>query len=184
VLLSNRTAIKLSDVAGATSHFALGDIKTPERKEIMGCERWNKHTQKWISFDMFEISEYYEKPTFRPISIDDYRWYAKFAILNHECGRGKAGGPKAEIRGFPDDASEYVKGEYEGWGIDAHSPNWINLEEFRLLASKYRLLSGADSPLRLMSEALEAHIKRKLKWEFHIAEQKPDEIRLVYWFDN
>ena len=43
--------------------------------------------------------------------------------------------PIAERRGFPDDASSPVRGSYEGWGSDAHSPSWLTVEE--LLAFDY-----------------------------------------------
>ena len=37
--------------------------------------------------------------------------------------------PIAERRGFPADASSGVRGSYEGWGGDAHSPSWLTLDE-------------------------------------------------------
>lgn len=37
--------------------------------------------------------------------------------------------PIAECRGFPDDASGIVSGNYRDWDLDAHSPSWLSVAE-------------------------------------------------------
>jgi hypothetical protein len=35
----------------------------------------------------------------------------------------------SEPRGFPEDASDFVKEEFNEWGIDAHTPSWLLIDE-------------------------------------------------------
>ena len=37
--------------------------------------------------------------------------------------------PIADPRGFPSDASDGVKFEFEEWDCDAHTPSWLSVEE-------------------------------------------------------
>ena len=171
----------------------------------MGCdihlytEKWNETKECWESFDFYERNEYYnpnpeteeeiednegERP-FAVVSIDQSRWYYKFAILSPHVRipPNELKGPVAKDRGFPDDAHKELAEDFKLWDCDAHSPNWMTVAEFRDLACKWRLIE-TDSPLAEMSKNLETHIKRKLKWPNLIEKQNMDHIRLVYWFDN
>lgn len=171
----------------------------------MGCdihlysEKWDEHTKKWETFDLWEKNEYYSKPSpdatqeeieeaewegeWVVSEIDDARWYEKFGILSPGV-RCEPEGPTARERGWPHDACKEYDEMYIRWDCDAHSPNWITITEFRHLVAQYRVLRGSDSPLANMHQAVEAHIKRKLKWDHVIQRQNMDHIRLVYWFDN
>lgn len=166
----------------------------------MGCdihmftEKWNDNKKRWESFDFFEVNEYYttddiededyDGEKYTACEFDDHRWYDKFCILQNGVRR-EATGPYVEDKGFPSDACPEIARDFKRWDCDAHSPNWCTVAEFRDLVMKYRLLSNSnENPLTSMHEALEAHIKRKLKWEHIIEATSPEHIRLVYWFDN
>lgn len=165
----------------------------------MGCdihiftEKWNKKEQRWESFDFWEKNEYYDAAEAEEegyidtewcaCEFDDNRWYEKFSILSNGV-RGEAEGPCASELGFPNDACVETAANFKAWDCDAHSPNHITVAKFRHLVAEWRLLKGSNSPLNEMHEALEAHIKRKLKWDHIIDSQDWEHIRLVYWFDN
>ena len=165
----------------------------------MGCdihmytEIYSEQTEKWISFDFFEVNPYFEmegeydedwrEPEYRAVEFDDDRCYEKFSILSYGV-RGEPDGPVAASQGFPEDANEALRTQYKQLGCDAHSANHMTVTEFHDLVAKYRLLQGDNSPLKEMHEKLNDHIRCKLKYEFKIKGQNYNAIRLVYWFDN
>ena len=67
------------------------------------------------------------------------RNYDEFAILaDVRNGSGFAGvdtgdlyEPIAAPKGIPDDCSDEVLDDYEGWGADAHSASWLTLKELK-----------------------------------------------------
>ena len=153
----------------------------------MYLEKYNKNKSCWETFDFWELNEYYledeGEDKWVVCEFDDHRWYDKFCILQNGV-RGEANGPYVPDKGFPSDACPEVNAVYKRWELDAHSPNWCTASEFRHLVAQYRVLRGSESPLANMHEALENHIKRKLKWNHIIENQNMDHIRMVYWFDN
>ena len=166
----------------------------------MGCdihmytERWDKRTEKWQSFDFWEMNPYYQEDPedpedakwekkFHTVEFDGDRWYDKFSILSYGV-RGEPEGPYAAELGMPTDCHKELAEQYILEDCDAHSVNHITVTDFRKLVAQYRVLRGSDSPLQPMHEALNEHIQRKLKYKHLIDEQSMDEIRLVYWFDN
>jgi len=158
----------------------------------MYTEIYDERTKKWSSFDFFEANPYFGEnddddewvePEYVVVAFDRDRWYEKFSILSHGV-RGEPEGPVAASQGFPEDANEALRTQYEQEGCDAHSANHMTVIQFRDLVAKYRLLQGDNSPLKDMHDKLNDHIIRKLKYNFKIKEQNYDHIRLVYWFDN
>ena len=77
------------------------------------------------------------EPATLPARFYNGRNYDLFAILaNVRNGRGFAGcdtgdgfTPIADPRGLPDDVSDEVKEDSEGWGCDGHSHSWFTLAE-------------------------------------------------------
>jgi len=84
-------------------------------------------------------------------------------------------------RGFPKDACEGVRMQFEEWSGDAHTPSWLTLEE--LMSYDYGVFikddEGKPSPL---SEWL----GEKFFKEMHqmLDHGDPNNVRIVFWFDN
>lgn len=58
----------------------------------------------------------------------DWRSYGRFGFLADVRNYSDVD-PITEPRGFPADASPEVRADYDGWGVDAHTPSWLTLEE-------------------------------------------------------
>lgn len=72
-------------------------------------------------------------------------------------------------KGLPDDVSDQIASCSDEWGCDGHSHSYYCLEE--LLDNKHRL-SGIKKVIKIL--------ERMSK----IYNLMPDEIRIVFWFDN
>ena len=78
---------------------------------------------------------------------------------------------------LPDDVSDEVKGISDEWGMDAHSHSHLTLRE--LMNSKYYKMSTKE----LYDMGIDAYFFKTLVPDL----QKfgnPDDIRIVFWFDN
>ena len=78
---------------------------------------------------------------------------------------------------LPDDESDEVKGISDEWGMDAHSHSHLTLRE--LMNSKYYKMSTKE----LYDMGIDAYFFKTLVPDL----QKfgnPDDIRIVFWFDN
>lgn len=99
----------------------------------MGCDIHiyveRKIRGKWCDCDYFvkNHSSIYSSEFIRIETLGD-RNYALFATLANVRNYGGAD-YICEPKGFPDDASEYVKSEYENWLGDAHSCSYLTLKE-------------------------------------------------------
>lgn len=113
----------------------------------------------------------------------NYELFARLAGV-----RGEGPPPK----GLPDDVSEFVEAEYEGWGHDAHSVSWYSADEFVQIYTRTDWADDEDTPLnpyvarRLdsgteMSVALFLRDKASVYVQDH---ESVDDYRFVFWFDN
>jgi hypothetical protein len=79
-------------------------------------------------------------------------------------------------RGLPDDVSDELCDMYDEWGLDAHSANYLYLDEI-LESSYYKMLDsdldelGVTYFFRDVVDAL-----------LDLGDSK--DVRLVFWFDN
>ena len=82
-----------------------------------------------------------------------------------------------DLRGVPDDMAEFTTKEWDDWDGDAHSANWLTLDELKraLFAS---VLSGQA---RYFHESLQWSLAQI---EERTAPVPPEDVRLVFWFDN
>lgn len=62
------------------------------------------------------------------LSPFDHRSYGTFGFLAGVRNYSEVT-PIARPRGFPDDASDGVKFEFEAWGCDGHTPSWLSVDE-------------------------------------------------------
>ena len=116
----------------------------------------------------------------------DWRTYAVFSFLNHEV-RNYGGMPPVfgeEGRGVPDDS--VFKAEWEDeYSRDYHSASWLLVSE--LLAVDYDniMTQYANDPLPVsLRDTLHDFFFMDLKILKDMAGEYPENIRLVFWFDN
>lgn len=135
------------------------------------------------------------------VSLDrepfDCRSYGMFGFLA-DVRNYSAVPPIAAPRGFPDDASGPIRAGYEEWGVDAHTPSWLTLEE--LLAFDYdaevedRRYTKQEGPRFCNGGATcEPGNGEKMPWREFLGEWFMKELhrlkdagveRIVFWFDN
>ncbi|WP_103109492.1 hypothetical protein [Brevibacillus reuszeri] len=146
----------------------------------------------------------------------DYLWlsywqnYDDYAAL---CGVRNYSNvvPIHEAKGFPDDASDVTKEEYEIWKDDCHHRSWVTLEELlnvdwnRKVTKVYYLpihiaekkrngeepafvlhTRNADSDVMFEEEMTLSEFAPFLLRiiEFLRPIGKPDEVRIVFWFED
>ncbi len=148
----------------------------------MGCdihcfvEKRNKETKEWERFNENIFSGWRDEKGAEPFG---WRNYEAFATLADVRNRLKIQ-PIASYRGIPEDVSEEIKQEMDVWRSDAHSENWLTLKElldfdFDKCASEdyqktYRELIGSDEFFINLEELKTVG--------------NPDDVRIVFWFDN
>ena len=90
-----------------------------------------------------------------------------------------------EPQGFPDDASKEVKDVYNEWGTDAHTPSYLLLKELQTIPWD-DLIDYPDyyeKPAKLRDAFSEFY--DLVYWlNSYDYTCNPDEIRIVFWFDN
>lgn len=175
----------------------------------MGCdihsfaERRNKQTNKWEKVeDAFSLDKYDKERLKKDKGGSPFDWrnYSMFAFLADVRNYDHCE-PLSEPRGIPDDISDEVKQEYEYWEYDAHSASFLTAKE--LLDFDYDKkfenwrVTKQTSPNcwdgASLAEEGEGKIltyREKLGgWFFtHLNELKelgePEDVRIVFWFDN
>jgi hypothetical protein len=125
----------------------------------------------------------------------DWRDYGLFGFLADV--RNYSRSPViAEPRGIPDDVSPEVLGEYDEWGVDAHTPTWLTAAE--LLAYDYDAVfwdrrvtkNGNGAALAEEGEGEDRTLRDLLGTGYfgdldQLAKLgMPDDVRVVFWFDN
>ena len=87
--------------------------------------------------------------------------------------------PIALPRGIPKDVSSTARSSFKRWGMDAHTPSWLSLEE--LMAFNYDKKVYGDSSPR------QGTYRDFLEEDFFNDLEKMKEKgveRIVFWFDN
>ena len=98
----------------------------------MGCDitmyvERKGHDGKWHNCDYF-VQSISSPGKYNRIPLFDDRSYALFATLADVRNYGNTD-YICKPKGFPDDASEYVRAEYEDYGIYDHSHSYLTLQE-------------------------------------------------------
>lgn len=116
------------------------------------------------------------------------RNYALFAALAGVRGDGP------EPRGLPEDVSQLIEDEYEGWRGDAHSVSWYLASDFVRIYESVTTpeLLPDDEPLSEYVIARMEHGDRRAVEMFLIDkvslymndEDSVNDYRFVFWFDN
>lgn len=102
-----------------------------------------------------------------------FRSYWQFAQLGM-TGRAYGTEPLFELKGLPQNLSEFVQRELDEYGGDGHSPSYLTLQE---MGEKLASNKDAGPQIWEIFEEMQSLFKK------HKLEDKKD-FRLVYWFDN
>ena len=81
-------------------------------------------------------------------------------------------------RGLPNDVTELVKAEHEGWDIDAHTASWLGMAEIQQRATELLILPGQKAP---QCGLLLSDLINMLEWPEGLLS---GDCRIVFWFDN
>jgi len=146
----------------------------------MGCdihcfvEKRDKNTNKWELFNENIFTGWRDEKGSEPFGN---RNYDAFATLADVRNRHKIR-PIASYRGVLDDISEEVAKELDVWNGDAHSENWLYLREL-LDFDNYI----SEDSLRTYREVIGSK-----EFFTNLEELKtvgnPEDVRIVFWFDN
>lgn len=147
------------------------DIHTYKEKRIDG---------QWVSGETWEVSEdQYSGDSIRYDRTGDtpYRGrnYAQFGLM---AGVRWDSPHTPEVRGIPQDASPEVKREIEQWDSDGHTHSYLTVRELKELAAKVLVASSDEN------HAYAVHGLHSLISSVDEADISPDDIRVVFFFDN
>ena len=133
----------------------------------------------WVSADTWAPDE--DAPWLEGVPRDDrlyrHRSYILFAALANVRNYHDVVTPIAEPRGLPDDCDPRVRARSEYWAQDGHSHSWFTLSELK--AYDWEALKRADAF---------GFVDMLSKWDSLMlrlsAMGAPDDVRIVFWFDN
>ena len=147
----------------------------------MGCdihsyvEYRDKDTGQW---KMVRIYVPYRWEPERLDLVEPYnsRNYELFSML---AGVRGFAAPIVEPRGFPQDASDGVRREYELAEEWMHTPSWLTLAELRV-ASKGKKTYSKDerSYLKELISGIDFMLSASWNWADDV------DVRMVFWFDS
>lgn len=90
-------------------------------------------------------------------------------------------------KGFPEDASLEIQKIYDRWEGDAHTPSWLTLEELQRIrwdAPIPKKFIPGEKQQRFLERFQEFYWKVVSGLRSYDYRAKPDELRIVFWFDN
>lgn len=126
-------------------------------------------------------AEWDQKPALE-LDYED-RFYSGRNYRLFELLAGVRGDPEEafwEDRGFPEDASNEVREDYEEWGVDAHTPSWQTLDELTAQDWVEPFTDSTGYWGREWAQTLDRLID--------LANEKcggdQTAVRIIYWFDN
>ena len=180
----------------------------------MGCdihsfaERRNKETNKWEKVEDAFTLDSYDKERMKKDKGEhpfDWRSYSLFAFLADVRNYDHCE-PLAEPKGIPKDTCQYIRDEWERWEGDGHSASFFTAKELsdfdyektfwnrRISRTTYRedgtVLGSNGACLAEEGEGEVVSYRNNLGEMFftHLEELKalgePEDVRIVFWFDN
>ena len=172
----------------------------------MGCDIHSfaevKSKAKWEKVnDHFKLDDYDKKYYKKEKGDEPFGWrsYSMFAFLADVRNYDHCE-PISEAKGFPENASEEVKKEYDDWFGDAHSASYLTLQElldfdydkgfWNRRVTKKTSYGYNGASLAEEGEGKIITYKDNLgQGFFDVIEElkelgKPEDVRIVFWFDN
>jgi hypothetical protein len=163
--------------------------------EVFPLSDFDKEWRQKLGDDLYPGKSH--EFTYEPFSDRHYGLFGWLAnVRNYSAVE-----PLSEARGFPDDASPEVRQDYEGWGVDAHTPSWLDARE--LLEFDYEQVfedrrvtrqigpnmwhggitgEPGEGEVVTYKEFLGGELQRTLQVLRQLFDQ--GEVRVVFWFDN
>lgn len=91
-------------------------------------------------------------------------------------------GPGPDAKGVPDDVSEVTRYRITDWAQDGHSHSWDTLEDF---CRKFWFESGDEESADFVKRKLLGEDDSSVRDLFGpYSDEAPENVRVVYWFDN
>jgi hypothetical protein len=123
---------------------------------------------------------------FYKLNARNYQFFGRIASV-----RGEGRDPQ----GLPIDASDIVEEESHGWGMDGHSHSWLSASDF---VDDYYGIRGLDmdddAPMseyhqRVLTDGKDVAVLEFLRtmcnpMVINLEQDKADDYRFVFWFDN
>ena len=100
--------------------------------------------------------------------------------------------PLSSNRGLPPDLSSKVQREVQRWEADGHSHSWFSLSEFLTFQHFKQVLDGEEVDFLTYMRSEERYGYR-VQWSWHEFYDyllklnviyKPEDVRVIFWFDN
>lgn len=115
------------------------------------------------------------------ITVRDYRLFGELAGVRTDGTLGN------EPQGLPEDASQLTRALADEWGMDGHSHSYLSLTKF---AQAYA--AAMDQTAQLVEHRLHPTEETKQWFKdictlitgFDIYDNRYDEFRICFWFDN
>jgi len=169
---------------------------------IMGCDIHSfaerKINNKWEKVgEHFSLGEW-EKEYYKKEKNDspfDWRSYSMFAFLADVRNYDHCE-PISKPKGIPDDVCDEIKSEYEYWESDVHSSSYLTLKELldfdydKKFWNRRVMKNNNGASLAEEGEGNVLSYRENLGDFFfiHLKELQelgePDDVRIVFWFDN
>lgn len=153
----------------------------------MGCDIHTmleyKKNEKYISYDVFEINEYYkqtndERP-FECKAIYSDRNYFLFGQLANVRARNV--NYISKPRGIPKDSCKVILDYIESWGDDGHSHSYFSLSE---LEKAIKAFSPNNEGLKTITWRITKQFQEIEQINRDLTKEEKDNLRLVFFFDN
>ena len=87
-------------------------------------------------------------------------------------------------RGIPNDVSPTVEKEYNSWKDDCHSASWYDLYELNLFIKGFIAEHPDDEIIPSLQGFYDSIIAYLAFAGEHVWNFKPNQYRIVFWFDN
>ena len=138
---------------------------------------------KWVSAEAMLPDENGLLQVPYPQQVYTGRNYALFGFLTEGKVRQDIGIYVGKLKDFPADACKELQDIFISWAGDAHTPNWLTLKELQDVDWKQLVLDDdKEVPLSVAFEHFYWDVVMRLP--FYSMGSKPEDIRIVFWFDN
>jgi hypothetical protein len=153
----------------------------------MGCDIHTYIEKKkngvWVPAQGFMLTGNYE-PDIPDVPVHDTYYKRDYCLFGFLAGVRYPQFKRFEPKGFPEDASEEVKRIFDYWGSDAHTPSYLTQEELKSVdwdTEEINCYGEGNQPLWKAFERFYDLVFWLNSYDYNC---EPDELRIVFWFDN
>lgn len=152
-------------------------VEVRKRKDPKPAQEHIEH--EWVDGDLYDSNG-------KMVELHGDRNYSLFGIL---AGVRREANVIDDPRGIPPDCTDRVKKKREDWDVDGHSASYFTLaelQEYRATKSN-GFVTSSTTTVNWSAENWNPidTLIQKLKWRASdLTIWKPEDIRIVFWFDN